>query len=116
MASNTTQDTKTMTLSATYTSPANAPFTITRELPAPPSGTANPTVTDKTAYLAALRAAVSSAQDEINKELTMRMEEDNSKARREALGDNDNNNGKGAVVDDAVEEENYGEEAQGEDA
>lgn len=109
MATN-TEKTNTMALSATYASPTNAPFTTTQELPAPPSGTANPTIADKTAYLAALRAAVSSAQAEINKELTLRMEEDNSKARCEGTGD------KAAGVDDEADEQNYGEEAQGEDA
>lgn len=102
-----------MTLSATYTSPTNAPFTTAHDLPAPPSGTANPTVADKTAYLAALRAAVGSAQAEINKELTMRMEEDNNK---KAQGEGAQNDKKAkAAVDEAMEEENYGEEVQGEE-
>lgn len=96
-----------MSLTGTYSSPTNAPFTTTQELQAPPSGIVNPTVQDKTKYLSDLRKAVATMQDQVNKELTSRMEDDKA---REA-----GNNGKPAV-DDAKEEENYGEEAQGEEA
>lgn len=99
-----TETTTTMTLSATYASPTNAPFTAAHDLAAPPSGTADPTVEDKTAYLAALRAAVATLQDDVNRELTRRMDEDKA---REA--------GPGAAVDEAKEEENYGEEEQGDE-
>ncbi|CAN8103507.1 unnamed protein product [Discula destructiva] len=101
-----------MLFSATYTSATNnAPFTLTHTLAAPPSGTASPTVPDKTAYLAALRSATAGLQEQINKELTQRMDEDN----------NNNNNNKAAaaasraLVDEAQAEENYGEEAQEDD-
>ncbi|KAH0495508.1 hypothetical protein TgHK011_009054 [Trichoderma gracile] len=92
------------TLTTSYTSPTNAPFTTAASIPAPP-----PTPLDaasKSKYLAALRASVSSAQEQINRELTARMEED--KKREEAAGLKH-------VVDDEKEEENYGEEVQGEE-
>ncbi|KAF6832170.1 hypothetical protein CMUS01_07025 [Colletotrichum musicola] len=87
--------------SATYTSPTNEPFTFSETLPAPPSSG----VADKTAYLGALRKAIGSAQDSINKELTARMEED--KAREAGK----NGAAPKTAVDEALEEENYGEEA-----
>lgn len=93
---------KPLTLSATYTSPTNAPFTLAHTLEPPPSGTTAPTVPDKTAYLAALRAATAGLQEQINKELTQRMDEDN-------------NNNSAKKVDDARAEENYGEEEGQED-
>ncbi|KAI7787205.1 gon7 family protein [Diaporthe eres] len=95
-----------MSLTGTYSSPTNAPFATTHELQAPPSGTVNPTVPDKTKYLSDLRKAVATMQDHVNKELTQRMEEDKA---REA-----GKNGKPAV-DDAKEEQNYGEEEVQED-
>lgn len=94
---------KNNTLAASYQSPTNEPFTISKDIPAPPSTS----VTDKTAYLEALRQALSSTQDQINKELTARMEED--KAREAKVG------GSKKSVDDVKEEENYGEEMQEED-
>ena len=87
-------------LSVTYSSPASEPFTITNSLPAP----ATTSVTGKTQYLSALRHAISSAQDQINKELTARMEEDKARSAEGSKG-----------VDEAKEEENYGEEVQEED-
>ncbi|KAK1688464.1 hypothetical protein BDP55DRAFT_629572 [Colletotrichum godetiae] len=90
--------------SATYQSPANEPFTFSESLPAPPSSGPG----DKSAYLNALRKSVNAAQEHINKELTARMEED--KAKEAAIA----NNGAAAhksAVDEALEEENYGEEA-----
>lgn len=95
-----------LTLTGIYSSPTNAPFTTTQELQAPPSGTVDPTVPDKTKYLSDLRKAVATMQDQVNKELTQRMEEDKAKEASK--------NGK-TVVDDAKEEENYGEEVQGEE-
>ncbi|KAG6360562.1 hypothetical protein INS49_011624 [Diaporthe citri] len=97
-----------LSLTGTYSSPTNAPFTTTHELQAPPSGTVDPTVPDKTKYLSDLRKAVAIMQDQVNKELTQRMEEDKAKAK-EAV-----KNGKPAV-DDAKEEQNYGEEEVQED-
>lgn len=86
---------KKLSLTATYKSPTSEPFTTTQSLAAPPSTS----VADKTAYLSSLRKALASTQEQVNKELTERMEQD--KAR-------EGGNSKG--VDDAKEEENYGEE------
>ncbi|CAM1509358.1 Fc.00g030970.m01.CDS01 [Cosmosporella sp. VM-42] len=80
-------------LTASYTSGISAPFNISHSLTAPPSSS----IADKTKYLASLRAAITATQDEVNKELTARMEED--KLRDAKTG-----------VDEAKEEENYGEE------
>ena len=92
------------TLTASYISPSNAPFTVAHELEAPPSGTTNPTVPDKTKYLNDLRKATATMQEQINKELTQRMEEDKAQEATK--------NGKAPKgVDEAKEEENYGEEA-----
>lgn len=88
----------------TYQSPTNEAFTITKNLPAPPSAS----ITDRTASLAALRQALSSTQEQINKELTERMEQD--KARDGAKTGSGNK-----AIDDVKEEENYGEEVQDED-
>lgn len=111
MASTNNQE---LSLKASYSSPTNEPFTLSHSLPAPPSGTTNPTVPDKTAYLAKLRQSVGTLQEQINKELTQRMEEDKTKAADEAI-----KNGKAAAaaaaVDEAKEEENYGEEMQEEE-
>ncbi|KAG6006016.1 hypothetical protein E4U21_007442 [Claviceps maximensis] len=90
-------------LTATYTSPDNDPFTIAKSIDAlPPSA---PTE-DKTTYLEALRNAVSETQQQINRELTARMDEDaarGSATKRQA----------GQLrTDEDKEEENYGEEVQ----
>ncbi|AEO71322.1 uncharacterized protein THITE_2092830 [Thermothielavioides terrestris NRRL 8126] len=93
-------------LSATYTSTTNAPFTISRPLQAPADST---TVESKTKYLSELRQSVVGLQEQVNRELTARMEED--KAREASAG-----GAAGAkAVDDEKEEENYGEEAQEEE-
>jgi len=89
-------------LSATYISPSNPPFTHTTKIPTPPS--TKPA--DKVAYLGALRKAAAVMQDQINAELTERMEADRA---HEA-----NKEGK-AKVDEAQEEDNYGEEVPEED-
>ncbi|KAL7948205.1 hypothetical protein V8C42DRAFT_342264 [Trichoderma barbatum] len=90
-------------LTASYSSPTNASFSIDESIPAPPTPL---DATGKSKYLECLRASVAIAQVQINKELTARMEED--KAREEAVGT-------AHPVDDEKEEENYGEEVQGED-
>ncbi|KAK1639369.1 hypothetical protein BDP81DRAFT_176218 [Colletotrichum phormii] len=89
--------------SATYQSPANEPFTFSESLPAPPSSGPG----DKSAYLNALRKSINAAQEHINKELTARMEED--KAKEAAIAKN--GAAQKSAVDEALEEENYGEEA-----
>lgn len=105
MASSTSQK---LSLTATYDSPINAPFTLTHDLEAPPSGIVNPSVLDKTKYLTDLRQATSAMQEQINKELTQRMEEDKA---AEVTKNGKTTNG----VDEAQAEENYGEEAQEEE-
>ena len=92
-------------LSAAYTSPTNAPFTISTPLPTAAGE-------DKTQHLVALRGAVADAQDRINRELTARMDED--RARGEAAAAAGGGGAKAGVNEDK-EEENYGEEVQDEE-
>ncbi|KAI9155347.1 EKC/KEOPS complex, subunit Gon7 [Paramyrothecium foliicola] len=91
-------------LTVNYTSPTNESFNVAHSIPAPSSET----VQDKTQYLVTLRNAVTATQDEVNKELTKRMEED--KAR-----DASSKPGIAKNIDEDKEEENYGEEVQEED-
>ncbi|KAB5528133.1 hypothetical protein GE09DRAFT_414540 [Coniochaeta sp. 2T2.1] len=90
------------TLTATYTSDANEPFSFSQSFAAPDASN----VEQRSKYLGDLRAAVVDTQEKINKELTARMEEDKA---RDATGP------KIADVDEAKEEENYGEEVVEED-
>ncbi|CCE27380.1 hypothetical protein E4U35_007166 [Claviceps purpurea] len=83
-------------LVATYSSPDNKHFTVTKTLDSPPSASPE----DKTTYLEALRKAVTETQEQINKELTARMEEDVAR---------------GTATAQDKEEENYGEEVQEEE-
>jgi hypothetical protein len=83
--------------SATYESPSNEHFSFSQSFQAPDAQN----VGQRTSYLASLRAAVVDTQEKVNKELTARMEEDKA---RDASGL------KIADVDEAKEEENYGEE------
>jgi Gon7 family len=92
-------------LSATYQSPTNEPFTHATMLPAPPTTK----TTDRTTYLASLRKATTEMQETINKELTSRMEEDKA---REAV---ENGAPRAKAVDEAKEEDDYGEEVVEED-
>ncbi|KUJ13150.1 uncharacterized protein LY89DRAFT_153390 [Mollisia scopiformis] len=94
-------------LSATYNSPTNAPFTHTTKLPTP----ATTAPKDRTAYLSSLKAAVADLQDDINTDLTSRMEED--KAREASANGTSRSKAKG--VDESKEEDNYGEEVVEED-
>lgn len=91
--------------SVTYQSPNSAPFTWKQETETQPA--------DKTAYLAELRKATAKMQEQINTELTTRMEEDKAREASDANG-NSASKGKG-VVDEAKEEDNYGEEVVEED-
>ncbi|GKT51559.1 uncharacterized protein ColSpa_11740 [Colletotrichum spaethianum] len=87
--------------SATYKSPTNEPFSFSESLSAPATSSAS----DKAIYLNALRKSINAAQEDINKELTARMEEDKAKeATRNGAAPK-------SIVDEALEEENYGEEA-----
>ena len=65
-----------LTLSATYTSTSgNPPFTVDSPLDAP--STMLSPVSSKSDYLQRLRASVLTVQEQVNKELTARMEQDN---------------------------------------
>jgi hypothetical protein len=90
-------------MTATYQSPTNEPFTHTHThtLSAPTSDKTS----EKSTYLNALRKATIEMQEEINKNLTARMEED--KARQGGAAKE--------KVDEAKEEDNYGEEVVEED-
>ncbi|KAJ6440803.1 small nucleolar ribonucleoprotein complex component (Utp5) [Purpureocillium lavendulum] len=106
---------KIMYLTATYTSPANEGFAVSKSIAAPATSSDGASAADnaaavdeKSRYLEALRAAVAETQDRVNKELTARMEED--KARDAAAGA-----GNKLAVDEDKEEENYGEEVQEEE-
>ncbi|KAK4111145.1 hypothetical protein N656DRAFT_690295, partial [Canariomyces notabilis] len=88
-------------LSANYTSTSNAPFTISLPLTTPPNST---TTENKTKYLAELRQSAISLQEQVNRELTARMEEDKT---RDTSATTDPG---ASLVDDEKEEENYGEE------
>lgn len=81
-------------LSASYASPTSPPFSFRLDLAAAPAAPA--------ARLAALAAAVADAQRRVNRELTARMDQDRA---RDAA----------APVDDAVAEQNYGEELPDDD-
>jgi hypothetical protein len=91
------------TFKAAYASPSSDSFTITKPLVPPKSCS----VDEKSRYLQDLRSAAASVQDQVNKELTQRMEED--KARETASTGTSATRHKRAA-DDAREEENYGEE------
>ncbi|KAL2265356.1 hypothetical protein VTJ83DRAFT_6456 [Remersonia thermophila] len=96
------------TLSATYASATNDPFAFSTPISISPAATGATALERKTAFLSTLRKSVSALQADINRELTARMEED--KAREAAQAGGGKGAGKGAVVDDEKEEENYGEE------
>ncbi|CZT06268.1 hypothetical protein WAI453_006292 [Rhynchosporium graminicola] len=107
--------TSTSALKASYSSPTNKEFAYSTPLPPLSTSSSNPLsaslfTVDKTAYLSALMQATSKMQEDINRELTKRMEEDNLKAAAvsgEVKG--------GMKVDEKKEEENYGEEVVEED-
>lgn len=91
-------------LTASYKSPDNPSFGVNEPLPTLPATAAS--VDEKTKYLNSLREAITSAQDQINTELTQRMEDDKARLAAGAPGNK---------IDDAKEEENYGEEVPEED-
>ncbi len=84
-----------MDFSVKYSSPTNDAFVLTEHLALPRPAA----VQDKTHYLDQLRQAVSSMQENVNKELTRRMEEDKT-------GEGETR----SAVDEAKDEDNYGEE------
>ena len=86
-------------LTAHYTSPGCSAKHFIHSLPELSS---NPSIADRTAYLSKLRAEAIELQSSINAFLTQKMGEDNPASGKPA-------------VDDAKEEENYGEEVVEED-
>lgn len=88
------------TLSATYSAPGSEEKSFDQPLP---MYAEEPSPTERTAYLAALRTSITDAQDQINAFLTQKMKEDIAKA------------GAASAEDDAKAEENYGEEVVDDD-
>ncbi|KAI2622256.1 hypothetical protein GGS21DRAFT_370491 [Xylaria nigripes] len=98
-------------LKATYISPSTVQqpqvlSSMPLELPIKPSN-----VDSKTTYLRSLRAATVALQERINAELTARMEEDKNGRKQPGIV----GKARGDVVDEAAEEENYGEVQEDED-
>lgn len=89
------------TLSASYQSPTNDAFTSTHQITAPPSSS----MADRTAYISDLRKATAALQEQINLQLTARMEEDKARGSESTSGFA---TAKG--FDEAKEEDTYGEE------
>ncbi|KAK3321430.1 hypothetical protein B0T19DRAFT_403964 [Cercophora scortea] len=105
------------TLTAVYSagSSGNEAFSFSHAIPPIAGSSETATVQDKSRYLRDLRAAIVTTQEQVNKELTARMEEDKEKAAAAAADASSlpARKGKGGVVvDDVEEEEHYGEEAQ----
>ncbi|ORY58534.1 uncharacterized protein BCR38DRAFT_489448 [Pseudomassariella vexata] len=101
------------TLTVTYSSPTNAPFSHTTPLSAIATA-------DKTTHLNSLRAAITDLQTRINTELTQRMDEDKIAAEQLKEGQVEEaqhkvKRAKSEKVDEDAEEENYGEEVVEED-
>lgn len=88
------------TLSATYSATGSEEKSFEQPLPL---CSEEPSPTERTAYLAALRTSITDAQDQINAFLTQKMEEDNAQV------------GAATSEDDAKAEENYGEEVVDDD-
>lgn len=97
-----TQTVLSAVLTASYKSSNNAGFAFAYDLPRMEAVT----LEARTAYLGALKKAITELQETTNKELTKRMDEDIQKCERP------NRNGK---LDESKEEENYGEEIIEED-
>ncbi|EAA27008.1 hypothetical protein GE21DRAFT_3446 [Neurospora crassa] len=110
----------TTTFTATYTNSTDLSpsFTLTKDVPTTTSthsstsssSSEEMTTSDRAKYLHELRQIAATFQDDINRELTQRMEEDNKRAGQNGGGDQ--SKGKEA---EAKEEENYGEEVVEED-
>ncbi|KAK3684252.1 hypothetical protein B0T22DRAFT_272726 [Podospora appendiculata] len=114
MASETPHATTTLTAVYSAGSSGNEAFTLSHAISPIAGSSETATVQDKSRYLRDLRAAVVTTQEQVNKELTARMEEDKAKAAAVAgVSSSSARKGKGGVVvDDVEEEEHYGEEAQ----
>jgi hypothetical protein len=85
-------------ISAVYTSPdSTTPHQLMTSLSAMANST-NPTTDERVAHLAELQSSVKALQGDINAFLTQKMEQDNAA------------DAKNRSLDEAKEEENYGEE------
>lgn len=105
------------------TATPSEPFTFTTPLPSLPSASDS---APPTAYLRAVRAAITTTQAQINEALTSRMEEDKARDAAAAVGTETGADGgktgksnkrkKAKIeVDEEAEEMNYGEEVVEED-
>jgi len=92
-----------VTFSVVYNSPTNEPFKQHVTI----------TTSNKTMHLKELRQANSKLQTKINEALTVRMEEDKTRGAQE--GSTPAARQKKAGIDEAKEEDNYGEEVPEED-
>jgi hypothetical protein len=100
-----TKESPTASLSATYDSPSgHSDFTYTVSTP-PVKNDGSMDVKAKTTYLSELRASTRRLQEDINKFLTEKMEED-----KKAAGQDGPNGASKQKSKDELEEENYGEE------
>ncbi|KAI2777586.1 hypothetical protein F4815DRAFT_285856 [Daldinia loculata] len=105
---------RTAYLKATYTNSNSSDPSISSAeafaLSTPLSLPESNVTTHKISYLRTLREAVSSLQDDVNSELTARMEKEAHEAAVVGDGKRGGKSITAAGVDEAVEEENYGEE------
>ena len=101
-------------ITAQYNAPHSTSFILTQSIAftSSPSSASSSSCSASTAhkagFLSGLQKAVTTIQDQVNKELTSRMEEDKARegaGRLEATKD----------IDEDEEEDNYGEEVQPED-
>lgn len=90
-------------LHATYSSPSNASFEHSANLPPVTSKSTS----ERVNYLSALQRETAALQDRVNTELTQRMEEDKAHEASDSS--------KKGSVNEAAEEENYGEEVPEDD-
>ncbi|KAI0184041.1 hypothetical protein EV127DRAFT_251082 [Xylaria flabelliformis] len=111
------QQPKRVHLKATYTSPTQPEGQLISSIPLSlPISQSSHSLTDKTTYLASLRAAIITTQETVNAALTARMEEDNNIARNAQQDKAAAGEKKGRKkVDEVAEEENYGEEVAEDD-
>lgn len=114
MADNTTNGQGVATVSASYKGPSDDTFVVNREIRLPASSSQAPgdgtmSLADKTNFLKDLRTSVAAVQDQVNKELTQRMEADKAREAGTAAAAS-------TTVNEAEEEQNYGEEVVDEDA
>ncbi|KAI0131537.1 hypothetical protein F4814DRAFT_172514 [Daldinia grandis] len=106
--------TRTTYLKATYTNSNSSNSSISSAeafaLSTPLSLPESSVTMHKTSYLRTLREAVSSLQDDVNSELTARMEKEAHEVATTGDGKRGGKSIAAAGVDEAAEEENYGEE------